>query len=69
MDKEDPEKASPKSPIVINLCAAIFITCTILLTIVIIAIVIPTDSMNGTGKIRFWLNFAYLSFQFSLKLL
>ena len=54
MDKEDPEKASPKSPIVINLCAAIFITCTILLTIVIIAVVIPTDSIDGTGKIRFW---------------
>ena len=51
MDKEDPEKASPKSPVVINLCACIFITCAILLTIVILAVVIPTD---GTGKIRFW---------------
>ena len=51
MDKEDPQKASPKSPVVINLCAYILITCSILLTIVIIAVVIP---MDGTGKIRFW---------------
>ena len=52
MDKEDPEKASPKSPIVINLCA--ILTCAILVIIVFIAVAISTDSMNGTGKIRFW---------------
>ena len=39
---ENPEKASPKFPIVINLCA-IIITCAILLIIVIIAVVICTD--------------------------
>ena len=48
MGKEDPEEASPKSPVVINLCAAIFITCAIVLTIIIIAVVIPTESMDGT---------------------
>ena len=48
MDIEDPEKASTKFPIVINLCAAISITCAFLLTIIIIAVVIPTESMDGT---------------------
>ena len=41
MDMENPEKASPKFPIVINLCA-IIITCAILLIIAIIAVVICT---------------------------
>ena len=54
MDKEDPEKASPKFPVVINLCAVIFITSGILLTIVICEVVIHNESMDGKVKIRFW---------------
>ena len=54
MDKEYPEKASPKFPVVINLCAVIFITSGILLTIVICEVVIHNESMDGTSKIRFW---------------
>ena len=53
MDKGYPGKASPKFPVVINLCACISITCAILLTIIILAVVIPNESMDGTGKIRF----------------
>ena len=54
MDKEDPEKASPKFPTSINLCAFIFITSAILLTIVICEVVIHNESMDGKVKIRFW---------------
>ena len=50
MDKEDPEKASPKFPTSINLCAFISITSAILLTIVICEVVIHNESK---GKIRF----------------
>ena len=53
MGMEDPEKASPKRPHVINLCAMI-ITCVIFLIIVIIAIVFftggnhkPTGTLFG----------------------
>ena len=54
MDKEDPEKASPKFPVVINLCACISITSAILLTIVICEVVIHNESMDGKVKLRFW---------------
>ena len=46
---ENPEKASPKFPIVINLCA-IIITCAILLIIVIIAVVIYTGGNHKPRK-------------------
>ena len=53
MDKEDPEKASPKFPTSINLCAVISITSAILLTIIICEVVIHNESMDGKVKILF----------------
>ena len=58
MDKEDPEKASPKFPVVINLCAIISITSAILLTIIICEVVIHNESK---GKIRFLYTFHSIS--------
>ena len=43
---EDPEKASSKFPIVINLCA--IITCAVVLNIVIVAVVISTGNKSST---------------------
>ena len=60
MDKEDPEKASPKFPIVINLCA-ITITCAIFLSIVIIAVVISTG--NNSSTIDIFINGTVVKFK------
>ena len=51
MGMEDPEKASPKRPIVINLCSMI-ITCVIFLIIVVIAVVFCTGGNHkATGTL------------------
>ena len=61
MDKEDPEKSSPKFPIVINLCA-ITITCAIFLSIVIVAVVISTDN-NNSPSIDIFINGTVVKFK------
>ena len=60
MDTEDPEKASTKFPIVINLCA-ITITCAIFLSIVIVAVVISAG--NNSSTIDIFINGTVVKFK------